>query len=129
MDLAPDWDDAVYGSAWPAGDDEWEEEVIDTIITGEGHSSWGAFNLRGRIRAWDGMIILVKDYVSRIRVPLIPAHHAPQAGPTNAGRGRWLYKGYIVAGGNWVGRWRDTFTAERLSGYEGVFSVTRRFQV
>ncbi|KAG8701501.1 hypothetical protein FRC09_005332 [Ceratobasidium sp. 395] len=92
------------------GDDEWVETITDTLITGEGHSSWGEFHLRGRIRHWDGMITLVKDY----------------AGPNTQGRGRWLYKGYIVAGANWVGRWRDTFTAERLSGYEGVFSVTRR---
>ncbi|CAE7060182.1 unnamed protein product [Rhizoctonia solani] len=93
------------------GDDEYEEKILDTLITGEGHSSWGSFKLRGRIRAWDGMIILVKDY----------------DGPNTQGRGRWLYKGYIVSGGNWVGRWRDTFTSERLSGYEGVFSVTRRY--
>ncbi|KAG9098013.1 hypothetical protein FRC06_006918 [Ceratobasidium sp. 370] len=92
------------------GDDEWVETITDTLITGEGHSNWGEFHLRGRIRHWDGMITVVKDY----------------AGPNTQGRGRWLYKGYIVAGANWVGRWRDTFTAERLSGYEGVFSVTRR---
>ncbi|KAF8596940.1 hypothetical protein BDV93DRAFT_562807 [Ceratobasidium sp. AG-I] len=92
------------------GDDEWIETITDTLITGEGHSSWGKFRLRGRIRPWDGMITLVKDY----------------AGPQTEGRGRWLYKGYIIAGGNWVGRWRDTFTATRLSGYEGVFSVSRR---
>ncbi|KAJ1300685.1 hypothetical protein OPQ81_002332 [Rhizoctonia solani] len=93
------------------GDDEFQEEILDTLITGEGHSSWGSFKLRGRIRAWDGMIIIVKDY----------------DGPNTQGRGRWLYKGYLVSGGNWVGRWRDTFTSERLSGYEGVFSVTRRY--
>ncbi|KAG8740707.1 hypothetical protein FRC10_003957 [Ceratobasidium sp. 414] len=92
------------------GDGEWVETITDTLITGEGHSNWGQFHLKGRIRHWDGMITLVKDY----------------AGPNTQGRGRWLYKGYIVAGANWVGRWRDTFTAERLSGYEGVFSVTRR---
>lgn len=45
------------------GDDEWIETITDTLITGEGHSSWGAFRLRGRIRPWDGMITLVKDYV------------------------------------------------------------------
>ncbi|QRV85400.1 mitochondrial 2-oxodicarboxylate carrier [Ceratobasidium sp. AG-Ba] len=106
----------VHGSAvqYPCqlhgGDDEWVETITDTIITGEGHSSWGQFHLRGRIRHWDGMITLVKDY----------------AGPNNQGRGRWLYKGYIVAGSNWVGRWRETFTAEHLAGYEGVFSVSRR---
>ncbi|CEL59182.1 hypothetical protein RSOLAG1IB_09159 [Rhizoctonia solani AG-1 IB] len=94
MDLSPDWeypDPPALGD----GDDEYEEQILDTLITGEGHSSWGSFKLRGRIRAWDGMIILVKDY----------------DGPSAQGRGRWLYKGYIVSGGNWVGRWRDTFTS------------------
>jgi hypothetical protein len=62
MDLSPDWeypDPPALGD----GDDEYEEQILDTLITGEGHSSWGSFKLRGRIRAWDGMIILVKDYV------------------------------------------------------------------
>jgi hypothetical protein len=35
------------------------------------------------------------------------------------GRGRWLYRGYAVAGGRLVGRWRDTFTPDDMSGYEG----------
>ncbi|CAE6473813.1 unnamed protein product [Rhizoctonia solani] len=109
LDELPDWD-RPRPPTLGDGDDEFEEEIRDTLITGEGHSSWGVFKLRGRIRAWDGMVILVKDY----------------DGPNTQGRGRWLYKGY-VSGGNWVGRWRDTFTSERLSGYEGVFSVTRRY--
>ncbi|CUA71567.1 putative mitochondrial 2-oxodicarboxylate carrier [Schizosaccharomyces pombe 972h-] [Rhizoctonia solani] len=109
LDELPDWDPPRPPTLGD-GDDEFEEEIRDTLITGEGHSSWGVFKLRGRIRAWDGMVILVKDY----------------DGPNTQGRGRWLYKGY-VSGGNWVGRWRDTFTSERLSGYEGVFSVTRRY--
>ncbi|CAE6452440.1 unnamed protein product [Rhizoctonia solani] len=110
MDESPDWDQPQPPTLGD-GDDEFDEQILDTLITGEGHSSWGAFKLRGRIRAWDGMVILVKDY----------------DGPNTQGRGRWLYTGYVVSGGNWVGRWRDTFTSERLSGYEGVFSVTRRY--
>ncbi|KAF8761334.1 mitochondrial carrier family [Rhizoctonia solani] len=110
MDLSSDWGQPAPPTLGD-GDDEFEEQILDTLITGEGHSSWGSFKLRGRIRAWDGMIILVKDY----------------DGPNTQGRGRWLYKGYVVSGGNWVGRWRDTFTSELLSGYEGVFSVTRRY--
>ncbi|KAG9086100.1 hypothetical protein FS749_003904 [Ceratobasidium sp. UAMH 11750] len=112
MDMYADPDVAMNPSTYQeyGGDGEWVETITDTLITGEGHSNWGQFYLRGRIRHWDGMITLVKDY----------------AGSNTQGRGRWLYKGYIVAGANWVGRWRDTFTAERLSGYEGVFSVTRR---
>lgn len=35
------------------------------------------------------------------------------------GRGRWLYRGYVTAGGKMIGRWRDTFTPDNMSGYEG----------
>ncbi|CAE6506074.1 unnamed protein product [Rhizoctonia solani] len=93
------------------GDHEFEEKILDTLITGEGNSPSGSFKLRGRVRAWDGMIILTKEYDS-----------------LNSGRGRGLYKGHLVSGGgNWVGRWRDTFTPVHLNGYEVVFSVTRRY--
>lgn len=37
--------------------------VRDVIITGEGHSAWGQFNLLGRVRPFDGFICLSKDYV------------------------------------------------------------------
>ncbi|KAG8715578.1 hypothetical protein FRC11_002753 [Ceratobasidium sp. 423] len=126
MDLSSDWDrpQPTLGD----GDDEFEEEILDTLITGEGHSSWGSFKLRGRVRAWDGMIILVKEYVRHPSPLAFPvADLSPQDGPVVSGRGRWLYQGYLVSGGNWVGRWRDTFTSVNLSGYEGVFSVTRRY--
>ncbi|CAE6427856.1 unnamed protein product [Rhizoctonia solani] len=110
MDLSPD-----CGSPRPPnlgdGDDQFEEEVLDTLITGEGYSSRGSFKLRGRIRAWDGMILLVK----------IDDGMHPQD------RGRWLYKGYIAPGGNWTGRWRETFTPVRQNGNEGAFSVTKQY--
>jgi len=38
-------------------------KVVDVIITGEGHSAWGQFNLTGRVRPCDGFISLSKDYV------------------------------------------------------------------
>ncbi|KAJ1306353.1 hypothetical protein OPQ81_007359 [Rhizoctonia solani] len=110
MDLSADWEQP-QPPRFGDGDYEFEEEIVDTLITGEGRSSRGSFKLTGRIRAWDGMIILVMDYDA----------------PTSNGNGRWLYKGYVVSGGNWIGRWRDTFTPERLCGYEGVFSVTRQY--
>jgi hypothetical protein len=42
------------------------------------------------------------------------------------GRGRWIYRGYVLAGGLFVGRWRDTFTPEEYVGYEGTFNFSRR---
>lgn len=79
----------------------------EILLSGTGHSAWGRFVLRGRIRSWDGMLIMTKEY-------------RPD------GRGRWLYRGYVVAGNRMVGRWRDTFTPEDMSGYEGCFLLHRR---
>ncbi|KZT03281.1 uncharacterized protein LAESUDRAFT_738329 [Laetiporus sulphureus 93-53] len=83
--------------------------VRDVIITGEGHSAWGQFNLVGRIRPCDGFISLSKDYM-------------------NDDRGRWLYRGYIIgnAHGNLSGRWRDTLSPSDVQGYEGCFMMSRR---
>jgi len=41
-------------------------------------------------------------------------------------RGKWLYRGYVVAGGAMVGRWRDSFSELNYHGYEGSFHMTRR---
>lgn len=77
-----------------------EEDRYEILLSGTGHSAWGRFILRGRVRSWDGMLIMTKEY-------------RPD------GRGRWLYRGYVTAGGKMVGRWRDTFTPEEMCGYEG----------
>jgi hypothetical protein len=77
-----------------------QNDKYEILISGTGHSAWGRFILRGRVRSWDGMVSITKEY-------------RPD------GRGRWLYRGYVVAGNKLVGRWRDTFTPEDMSGYEG----------
>jgi predicted RNA-binding Zn ribbon-like protein len=38
------------------------EEGLEMLLTGTGHSAWGRFILKGRVRAWDGMATLVKEY-------------------------------------------------------------------
>ncbi|OXB37669.1 hypothetical protein J007_02575 [Cryptococcus neoformans] len=80
---------------------------LELLLTGTGHSAWGNFILKGRVRAWDGMASLVKEY-------------APDS------RGKWIYRGYVLAGDIFVGRWRDTYTPEAYVGYEGTFIVNRR---
>jgi len=41
---------------------------LEILLTGTGHSAWGRFILKGRVRAWDGMATLVKEYaVSRLK--------------------------------------------------------------
>jgi len=80
----------------------------EIILYGKGHSAWGHFLLKGRVRPWDGLFSLVKEYVGQ-------------------GRGRWLYRGYVTAGKpTLVGRWRDTFTTAEVAGYEGSFVMSRR---
>lgn len=59
-------------------------------LASQGHSAWGQFLLKGRVRSYDGMFSITKEY-------------------TPDSRGRWLYRGYVI-GGNLVGRWRDTHT-------------------
>ncbi|KAF8064294.1 hypothetical protein FPV67DRAFT_1504325 [Lyophyllum atratum] len=83
--------------------------VQDIIITGEGHSAWGQFNLVGRVRPCDGFVSLSKEYV-------------------DGDRGKWLYRGYLVGNvnANLAGRWRDTLTPTDIQGYEGCFAMSRR---
>ena len=83
------------------------ESGLEMILTGVGHSAWGRFILKGRVRAWDGLASLVKEY-------------APDS------RGKWIYRGYVLSGDHFVGRWRDTFTPEQYVGYEGTFVLHRR---
>ncbi|ETW80016.1 hypothetical protein HETIRDRAFT_453021 [Heterobasidion irregulare TC 32-1] len=80
---------------------------VRVVLTG--HSSWGVFNLLGRIRPDDGFISISKEYV-------------------DGDRGRWLYRGYLVGDrhGNLVGRWRDTLSPIGVAGYEGCFFMGRR---
>ncbi|KAH9943910.1 hypothetical protein B0H21DRAFT_709738 [Amylocystis lapponica] len=83
--------------------------VRDVILVGEGHSSWGQFNLLGRVRPCDGLISLSKEYV-------------------DGDRGTWVYRGYMVGNvnGNLAGRWRDTLSPADVPGYEGCFIMSRR---
>lgn len=39
-----------------------EKAGLEMILTGVGHSAWGRFILKGKVRAWDGMASLVKEY-------------------------------------------------------------------
>ncbi|KAJ9476912.1 hypothetical protein PHBOTO_000594 [Pseudozyma hubeiensis] len=99
--LPQDWD------RYPTFPDEDGRERYEILLSGTGHSAWGRFVVRGRVRSWDGMLIMTKEY-------------RPD------GRGKWLYRGYSVAGGKLVGRWRDTFTPDNMYGYEGCFLFQRR---
>ena len=44
-----------------------DDPGLEMLLTGTGHSAWGRFILRGRVRPWDGMASLVKEYAVRYR--------------------------------------------------------------
>lgn len=102
---------------------EEDEKEMEMLLTGTGHSAWGKFILKGRVRAWDGLATLVKEYTVSCQ-PAIEDTMLMAAQPDD--RGKWIYRGYILAGNVLVGRWRDTFTPEELVGYEGTFILNRR---
>lgn len=98
-----------YGHEIVHEDDEDEEGwTKEILISGRGRTAWGWAQIRGRVRAWDSLVILCLSY-------------SPQREPGT----RWLWRGYILTGGYLVGRWRDTFTPETLRGYEGAFGLIR----
>ncbi|GAA5845294.1 hypothetical protein JCM11251_006391 [Rhodosporidiobolus azoricus] len=98
--------DAVREGEEEEEQDDDPDGDYEILLSGTGHSAWGQFVLKGRVRAWDGMFTIIKEY-------------------TPDSRGRWVYLGMLV-GGNLVGRWRDTHTEEALSGYEGTWIMSRR---
>ncbi|KAG8976974.1 hypothetical protein FRB90_008954 [Tulasnella sp. 427] len=117
-------DEGVWDEMEPKEDDLNGRDDVDVIV--EGESVRPAFALDGRegmmepgskvigtIRRWDGLITLL----------------ATPRTPTATGDGQrtqWLYRGYMTANGNWVGRWRDTWNDVSVEGYEGVFVMTKR---
>lgn len=106
---AKSWSD-VNAALRETDEDDWSgvdsDGDYEILLTGTGHSAWGQFVLKGRVRAWDGMFSIIKEY-------------------TPDTRGRWVYRGMLV-GGNLVGRWRDTHTPTDMNGYEGTWLMTRR---
>jgi len=101
-------------------DDEWSDHmslqcsgVADILVTGETTErhgdAWGHFTYIGRVRSWDGLIVL-------LRVPMFNTHTF---------FGRWVFRGYIYDK-TFVGRWRETTTAVDMVGYEGSFVMCRQ---
>ncbi|KAF8491394.1 hypothetical protein JB92DRAFT_3100517 [Gautieria morchelliformis] len=82
-------------------------DIILTATTGARFGSlWGHKSYYGRVRDWDGLILLVSVE------PLL-------ATPSR------IFSGYIHGNMNLVGRWRETATPVDLPGWEGVWSMTK----
>ncbi|KAF8813497.1 hypothetical protein BYT27DRAFT_7335105 [Phlegmacium glaucopus] len=84
--------------------------VCDILITGKTGErygdAWGHFTIHGRVRPWDGLVVLLRF-------------------PTDPGQeylGKWIFKGYLHDQ-SFVGRWRETSTQINTIGYEGGFAV------
>lgn len=87
----------------PLTSSAYQSRIQDILILGDGHSAWGSFTLTGRIRAYDGLVTMVKEYTVREK-------------------GKWLYRGYVFGDTykTFTGRWRDTWNPETVTGYEGA---------
>ncbi|GMK54940.1 hypothetical protein CspeluHIS016_0115260 [Cutaneotrichosporon spelunceum] len=92
--------DVIYDREPPG----WTKEIL---LSGGCRSAWGWLRIRGRVRAWDGLVILSIG------------HSRPYP------CGQWVWRGYIQTGGYCVGRWRDCFTPDTQAGYEGSFGLVR----
>ncbi|EPQ53003.1 hypothetical protein GLOTRDRAFT_122335 [Gloeophyllum trabeum ATCC 11539] len=99
--------------------EDWEDTVThrssgvsDIILTGETEHArgvaWGRYKFVGRVRAWDGLVCL-------LRTP---------ADADSAVLGCLVFRGY-VQGGNFVGVWRDVNTSLEVGGWECGFVMTR----
>ncbi|KAG8935020.1 hypothetical protein FRC01_010525 [Tulasnella sp. 417] len=75
--------------------------IPETLPTMMGPGS----TIRGTVRKWDGLVTLVAS---------------PSLTQT------WIWRGYLVGDGNFVGRWREGSMDVRRNAYEGVFAMRRR---
>ncbi|EGG09972.1 uncharacterized protein MELLADRAFT_60810 [Melampsora larici-populina 98AG31] len=111
-------------------DDEKIEEIeydsnerYELQIHGTGHSAWGKCKLKGRVRAWDGMLTLLKNYKLDEDPVSLNDHQVNGEILRNT---CWLYRGYSTPEGALIGRWRDTYTPQNIPGYEGTFVMLPR---
>ncbi|RDX45583.1 hypothetical protein OH76DRAFT_1486236 [Lentinus brumalis] len=85
--------------------------ILDIIVTGEtprtAALAWRAFHIYGRIRPWDGLVVLV-------RAPADPRE-----------RDTYVFRGYLVGGDALVGAWRHVTDSVHSVPVEGVFVVGR----
>ncbi len=73
----------------------WTKEIM---IKGHGRTAWGEFTINGRVRSWDGLLILMIQYNEEGSI------------------GKWHFRSYL-RGGDWMtGRWRETSIKENARG-------------
>ena len=90
--------------------------------------AWGFYYYIGRVRRWDGLVVLLRIPVRYVHSRLTPPNimvYPDQIRDPVGSRGRVVFKGY-VHGQSLVGRWRDTATDMHALGYEGGFVFCRQ---
>ncbi|KAI0640478.1 hypothetical protein C8Q79DRAFT_1015256 [Trametes meyenii] len=94
--------------------------ITDIILTGETSArhdlAYGNFTYYGRVRAWDGLVVLV-------RAPAAP--RVPQFGRDPDTLDTYVLRGYLVGGDNFVGAWRHVTDSVHTIPIEGPFVVSR----
>ncbi|KAI0364114.1 hypothetical protein BV20DRAFT_983379 [Pilatotrama ljubarskyi] len=92
--------------------------ILDIIITGETlprHAlAYGNFRYYGRVRSWDGLVVLV-----RAPGPPLPFSPGPDVLDT------YVLRGYLVGGTNFVGAWRHVTDSIHTIPLEGPFVVSK----
>ncbi|KAI0653723.1 hypothetical protein C8Q70DRAFT_590738 [Cubamyces menziesii] len=93
--------------------------ICDIIITGHTprqHAlSWGDYRIYGRVRAWDGLVVLLR----------LPAPSPDFVSPFPSRLQPYVFRGYIVAGKNFVGSWRHLTESIHTVPIEGPFVVSK----
>lgn len=88
--------------------------VNDILIVGETGgvhgTAWGQFGFVGRVRSWDGLVVVVRYPLDALAMHI---------------GARWILRGYVHAGDVWAGRWRETATGIAHIGFEGGFALVR----
>ena len=86
---------------------------------GRHRDAWGGYEFYGRVRAWDGLIAV-------LRRPKCKTEGGGFQIGEGGVKGNLLFYGYLVGGENWVGSWRYAGVDSAVVGYEGAFVMSRR---
>ncbi|KAI0357969.1 hypothetical protein OH77DRAFT_1475866 [Trametes cingulata] len=93
--------------------------ILDIVITGETlprHAlAYGNFRYYGRVRSWDGLVVLVRA----------PAPSLAPLSPDPDHLDTYVLRGYLVGGTNLVGAWRHVTDSIHTIPLEGPFVVSK----
>ncbi|KAL5533823.1 hypothetical protein ACEPAG_283 [Sanghuangporus baumii] len=103
-------------------------DVVFTGLTEKRHGdAWCHYMYYGRLREWDGLIVLVGVPPPP---PFTPAFGPPLPNAQNDVNerlwGKWIFRGYLHGGQNFTGRWRHYAYDLFSPAYEGAFTLSKR---